>query len=151
MVELFTYAIFSLTFSTSYQLSGPEKIGLDAEEFVYNDSGKDNLWVTFVLFSVGAQESMEMTDTELLNYAKSTFLGTSKAAVDSKEREVFGIKSVGEVLSTNIPLASDMEIHFITMKNGDKICVSFKSIKEMNEKTREAIIVEILGSLKEEA
>ena len=151
MAELFTYAIFSLLFTSTYKLSGPEKVGLDAKSFIYEESGKENLSATFVLFSVGAQESMEMNDAELLNYAKSTFLGTSKAASSFKERDVLGKKSAGEVLSTSIPVASDLEIHFITLQNGDKICIGFKSIKEMAEKTREDLILEILGSLKEGA
>ena len=111
-------------------------------------NGKEYLSLTFVLFPKESLEDMDMNDSELLNYAKSVFLGTSKPASSFKERIILGEKINGEVLSTTIPIASDLEIHFITLQNGDKMCMGFKSIAEMPVETRESIIVEILGSLK---
>jgi hypothetical protein len=147
MIEVFTYTVFSLIFNTSYHFSEPKDAGLHAKIMFYNVKNIEQLSVTFVLFSHETQNQMKMNDSELINYSKTTFLGTSKAATSKKERTILNKKSEGEVLATKIPVPSDIEIHLITLPNRDKIVIGFKSIKEMPENIRENIISEIFKSI----
>jgi hypothetical protein len=140
-----------MIFSTSFQFSGPTEIGVDAILFGFPhdaEAGKEKMTVTFVQFSPEAQLNMQMTDAELLSYVKSTFLGTSRPAVSSKERTIFGKKSVGEILSSKIPSPSNLEIHLITLNDSSKICIGFKSSAEITAEQSEAMIFEVINNLK---
>ncbi len=142
------YKVFSLSFETSINFFEVENAGLDAKIFVYKENETEYLTLTFVFFSLETQKNLPFNDFELLNYVKTTFLGTSKPAFSQKERTIFNKKSQGEVLSTKIPVPSDLEIHLFSFENGEKICIAFKSLQEMPQTKRESIILEVLNNLK---
>jgi hypothetical protein len=104
--------------------------------------------LTFVLFTKEDQEAMKMNDSELMDYAKTTFFGTSKPAESISERTILGNTSVGESISVKIPVASDLEIHLITTSLGEKYCIGFKSPVEMPHDLRTAFINDVLSGLK---
>jgi hypothetical protein len=148
-MEIFiTYTVFSLMFTLSETLKGPVESGFNSQTFIYEVNEKEFMSISFVLFTQENQENMQMNDTELLNYAKTTFFGTSKPAESFKERIILGKISNGELLTTKIPVASDIEMHIVTPENGEKYCIGFKSIKEMPEAIKSSLINNILGSLK---
>ncbi len=151
MVEIFTYAIFSVVFTSTIEFSKPISIGIDAQIFIYPKNaelGTEKISVNFILFTSETLENMKMSDTELLSYSKSTFLGTSKPAISFKERVILGKTSKGEVLSTKIPVVSNIEVHIVTLENGVKLCIGFKSVSEIPANDLENIISEICKSLK---
>jgi len=151
METIFTYFIFSLTFNSSFEFSGPLKIGVDAQQFSYPANVDDNynlLNLTFIIFDSEAQKNMNMSDSELLSYAKSTFFATSKPAETTKVRQIIGFNSAGEILKTKIPAISNLEIHLITLPDNTKYVFGFKSVNSMNEIELEKIINEITSNLK---
>lgn len=148
MELIITYTVFSLCFTTGKDLKDPQDAGLNALTFLYEESGKEVMSITFVLFTKEDQEAMQMNDSELKEYAKTTFFGTSKPAESYTESAIMGKTSRGELLSVKIPVASDLEIHFITTDRGQKYCIGFKSVKEMPQGLRSSLINEILSSLK---
>ena len=151
MNTLFSYLVFGLAFNSSVLLSDAEDIGVDAKQFTYPanvEPDKVELQIVFVNFDVESQKNMNMSDTELVSYVKSTFLGTSKAAESTKERQIMDIKSAGEILKTKIPVASNIEIHIITLQNNTKIAIAFKSVSTINSEILENVISEITSSLK---
>jgi hypothetical protein len=148
MELIITYTVFSLVFTTGKDLQGPQDAGLNALTFMYEESGKEVMNITFVLFTKADQEAMQMNDSELMDYAKTTFFGTSKPAESYTERTIMGQNSQGEWLSVKIPVASDLEVHFITTDSGEKYCIGFKSDREMTQELRTSLITDILSSLK---
>lgn len=151
MIDIYTYAIFSLIFNSSYQYSGPNEIGLDAKMFVYPANAHiDNelMSITFILISPEMQASMAMNDTELLMYAKSTFFATSKSAETFQNRTILGNNSQGEILTKKIPVPTNLEIHLITFSTGEKMCVGFTNSAKLDAEMREKMILEVLNSIK---
>ena len=148
MELIITYTVFSLIFTTGKDLQGPQDAGLNALTFMYEEAGKEVMTITFVLFTKEDQDAMQMNDSELKDYAKTTFFGTSKPAESYTERIIMGQNSQGERLFVKIPVASDLEVHFITTDSGEKYCIGFKSLKELPQELRITLITDILSSLK---
>jgi len=147
MTNLFTYNVFSLIFNSTLELKNI-KAGLDAQSFIYEQNNNEVFSVTYVYFSEQTYQNMQLGESELLNYVKSTFLGITKPPISNLERQILGKKSIGEIFISKIPVASDIEIHLINLQNNDKICIAFKTTKDLTEKVREIQIYEILKSLK---
>ncbi len=150
MKTLLTYFVFSMAFNSSFVLSERENIGVEAQQFIYPaDATEDKilLQAIFVKFDVEAQTKLNMTDAELINYAKTTFLATGKAAESLKERKIMGNISAGEILKTKIPIPSNIEIHLITLPDTTKLAISFKSVSSIDASELEKIIDEITSSL----
>jgi len=150
MEVLLSYFILGLTFNTSVTLSSAKSIGVNAQEFEYPANVEEDkvlLQIIFVKFDAQSQKELKMSDAELLNYAKTTFLGTGKPAENFKERQIIGSKSKGEVLKTKIPTLSNIEIHLITLNNSTKFAIAFKSLSSLNSDELESIILEVTGSL----
>ena len=82
-----------------------------------------------------------MTDSELHNYAKSTFLGTGKPAEGFKERQIIRNNSVGEIIQTKIPKFSNIEIHLITLSDNTKFVLAFKSVNSIEAGVLEKTIL----------
>lgn len=143
-----TYRIFGLTFQSSFQLNGPAEIGLDAQEFNYTDElNKAVVYLSFVKMDVEMQQNMGMPDSELLAYAKSTFIGTTKAAEEYIERKILGQPSKGELITSKIPVPSAIELHFINLPDGCKYLVSVKSEASFPADKLESLISEICDTL----
>jgi hypothetical protein len=139
-------------FSSSVQFSEPAVIGDDAFAFIFpakSEIGKDKMIVSFVRFSAYAQSEMQMSDEELISFAKSTYFEILKPSVSVKKRIIFGKKSVGEIFLTKAPSTSKLEIHLIQLPDDSKIVIGFKFSIGLSEEQTETIISEILGSLKE--
>ncbi len=145
------YSVFNLMFNTSFELTQALKAGIDAQQFCYPAKVENqdfSLFVTFVRFDAESQKNMNMSDNELIDYVKSTFLGTAKPAEKIAERIIMGQKSSGQLLKSKIPTPSNIEIHLITLQDSTKFAISFKSNNSVSSEDFEKIIIETTSSLK---
>ena len=126
--------------------SAPENAGLDALRVVHPadaKAGGEKLSLTAVAFP----KDSGMTDAELLDYVKTTFLATSDAG-KPVERTLLGKKVKGQALEKKIPSPSFAEVYVATNKTGDKVVLAFVFPASF-AKDAEATISAIAASLKE--
>lgn len=150
MDTLFTYFVFGLMFSSNAKLTGPVNVGLNAFEFTFPaDAAIDNTggYITFVKFDAESIANMGMDDVGLVQYVKSTFLGTSKPAESTKERFILGNVVVGEIVKTKIPAPSSIEIYVLTLQSGEKMVISFKTMQSLEDEDKEKFISEVCNTL----
>ena len=79
-----------------------------------------------------------MTDAELLDYVKSTFLGASEGG-KPVERTFLGKTVKGRALEKKIPAPSLAEVYVVTKKGGDKVVLAFVFAPDFAEKAVPAI------------
>lgn len=142
------HQVFELTFETENFVSTPEKLGLDAIMLSWPETECALISMCIVQFSKAMQHDTQMSNAELLQYAKTTFLGTSKIAVETKQRTILGVPSIGEIILSKIPIPSQLEIHFFETSSGTKYCVAFRTHLENEINSPDAIIAAILESIK---
>ncbi len=126
--------------------SAPENAGLDALRIVHPAdarSGGEKLSLTAVAFP----KDSGMTDAELLDYVRTTFLATSSAG-NPVERTLLGKKVKGQALEKKVPSPSLAEVYVVTKKTGDKVVLAFVFPASF-AKDAEAAIAAIAASLKE--
>jgi hypothetical protein len=126
--------------------SAPQNAGLDALRVVHPANAKaggEKLSLTAVAFP----KDSGMTDAELLDYVKTTFLATSDAG-KPVERTLLGKKVKGQALEKKIPSPSFAEVYVTTKKAGDKVVLAFVFLPSF-AKDAEAAISAIAASLKE--
>ncbi len=138
--------VHGLTFSTSVELSAPAPAGLDALVLVHPKGAKpgaEKMSVTAVLFPGDSG----MKDPELLDYVKTTFLG-STAAGKPVERTILGRKATGEAIEKKIPSPSHAELYVVGLKKGGKVVLAFAFVSGFEKEAR-AAIAEACSSVKE--
>ena len=126
--------------------SAPENAGLDALRIVHpadSRSGGEKLSLTAVAFP----KDSGMTDAELLDYVKTTFLASSNVGTPV-ERTLLGRKVKGQAIEKKIPSPSLAEVYVATKKAGDKVVLAFVFPISF-QKDAEAAITAIAASLKE--
>ena len=117
--------------------SAPENAGLDALRVVHPadaKTGGEKLSLTAVAFP----KDSGMTDAELLDYVKTTFLATSDAG-KPVERTLLGKKVKGQALEKKIPSPSIAEVYVATKKTGDKVVLAFVLSPDFAKEAQEAI------------
>lgn len=117
--------------------SAPENAGLDALRVVHPAAAKaggEKLSLTAVAFP----KDSGMTDAELLDYVKTTFLGTSDAG-RPVERTFLGKKVKGQALAKKVPAPSRAEVYVVTKKGGDKVVLGFVFTPAFGEDAEPAI------------
>jgi hypothetical protein len=75
-----SYAVHGVKFETMAEFSAPARAGVDAIYMMYpgnSKQGAELMSITAVLFTKETQKKMGMNDAGLLNYTKTTFLGTA--------------------------------------------------------------------------
>lgn len=129
--------IHGLKFMPPVAFSAPAPAGLDAL-LVVNPadakSGGEKLSLTAVAFP----KDSGMSDAELLDYVKTTFLATS-APGKPVERTLLGKPVKGQALEKKIPAPSNAEIYVVTKKNGDKVVLGFVFSPGFAKEAQEAI------------
>ncbi len=146
------YHIRGLTFQIPLKLSPPVKAGLDATSFFFPDkaeSGKEKFEMMLVFLDKEMMESAGMNDEELLQYVKTTYLGSAKKAEKKLERKALGKTLQGEWQKTSIPRKATLEIYLIPLKDGSKLSVAFRSYEGMDEKESEKVIKAFFDTLAE--
>ncbi len=90
------------------------------------------------LTAVAFPKDSGMSDAELLDYVKTTFLATS-ASGKPVERTFLGKPVKGQALEKKIPAPSSAEIYVVTKKNGDKVVLGFVTSPGFAKEAQEAI------------
>lgn len=115
--------VHGLRFTPPIPFSAPAPAGLDALLVVHPadaKSGGERISLTAVAFP----KDSGMTDADLLDYVKMTFLAASTSG-RPVERTLLGRKVKGEALEKKIPSPSLAEVYVATRKNGDKVVLGF--------------------------
>ena len=126
--------------------SSPGDAGFDALRVVHPadaKAGGEKLSLTAVAFP----KDSGMSDAELLDYVKTTFLATS-AAGEPVERTLLGKKVTGRSLEKKVPAPSIAEVYVATKKRGDKVVLAFVFAPGFAQEA-EAAIAAIAASLRE--
>ena len=140
------FQLHGLSAEAPIPFSAPEEAGLDALRVVHPadaKAGGEKLSLTAVAFP----KDSGMSDAELLDYVKTTFLATS-AAGTPVERTLLGKKVTGQALEKKIPAPSLAQVYVATKKGGDKVVLAFVFAPGFASEG-EAAIAAIAGSLKE--
>jgi hypothetical protein len=115
--------VHGLKFTPPIAVSAPAPAGLDALLVVHPAdarAGGEKLSLTAIAFP----KDSGMTDADLLDYVKTTFLATSDAG-KPVERSFLGRKVKGQSLEKRIPAPSRAEVYVVTRKGGDKVVLAF--------------------------
>ena len=133
--------VHGLTFGTSIEMSAPAPAGLDALLLVHPKdarTGAERLSLTAVLFTKEALRDSGMKDAELLDYVKTTFLGSTSAGTPA-DRTILGRKVTGKAIEKKIPAPSRAEIYVVGTKKGGKVVLAFVFAPGFEKEAQEAI------------
>jgi hypothetical protein len=142
--------IFGIEFQSKAEFSEPMKAGKDAVLLTYPKNVKledEKMSITLVCYNENAQKEMSMNDTELLEYTKTSYLGTTKPG-KMIEKNFLNKKLTGEIVEKKIPVSSILEIFILTLKNRNKIGIGFNYVQSFADEALK-IITQIADSLKE--
>lgn len=129
--------VHGLKFTPPISFSAPAPAGLDALLVVHPPDAKaggEKVSLTAVAFP----KDSGMSDAELLDYVKTTFLATS-ASGKPVERNFLGKPVKGQTLEKKIPAPSNTEIYVVTKKSGDKVVLGFVFSPGFAKEAQEAI------------
>lgn len=129
--------VHGLKFIPPIAFSAPAPAGLDALLVVHPPDAKaggEKVSLTAVAFP----KDSGMSDAELLDYVKSTFLATS-ASGKPVERTFLGKPVKGQALEKKIPAPSNAEVYVVTKKSGDKVVLGFVTSPGFAKEAQEAI------------
>ncbi len=132
-----TVEVHGLTFTPPIALSAAAPAGLDALLVVHPPDAKAG-GETLSLTAVTFPKDSGMSDAELLDYVKTTFLATS-ASGKPIARTFLGKPVKGQALEKKIPAPSSAEIYVVTKKNGDKVVLGFVFSPAFAKEAQEAI------------
>ena len=101
--------------------------------------------------SPAMREAMGADDGAVLEYVKSTFLGTARAGEGSAERELLGVPSVGQTLATRIPRPGRLEVHLVALADGARLAVAVRSYEDAPPDLGDGVMATLASSLAESA
>lgn len=136
-------AVAGVTLETPVPFSQSSSIGLDAYSAFYPAGAKPGakeFEITFVFFSVQMQGDTGFSGREMLDYARSIFLGMGRPANESKTRVLAGKETKGDIDSTSIPHPAQLEIYLLSLTDGRKLALAFKASAAMDKSQAEKII-----------
>jgi|GEM_PF-2619022 len=148
------YTSQGLTFETPVLFSLPSKLGIDAQSLVFpaqTKPGKESFEIVLVSFSKAALTLQKMTEKDLVDYVKTTFLGGGNGSGKNKTLRLMGKNIMGELCETSIPKPSLIEAYPLTLKDGSKAVIAFKYRKDMDARKAESIVKKVAETLKESA
>lgn len=148
------YTSQGLTFEAPVPFSLPSKLGVDAQSLVFpaqTKPGMESFEIVLVSFSKGALALQKMTEKDLVDYVKTTFLGAGNGSGKNKTQRLMGKNTVGELCETSIPKPSLIEVYPLTLKDGSKAVIAFKYRKDMDVEQAESIVKKVAETLKEAA
>lgn len=133
----FTIEVQGLKFVPPIAFSAPSPAGLDALRVVHPPDAKAG-GEKVSLIAVAFPKDSGMSDAELLDYVKTTFLATS-ASGKPVERTFLGKPVKGQSLEKKIPAPSNAEIYVTTKRSGDKVVLGFVFSPGFEREAQEAI------------
>jgi len=129
--------VHGLEFTPPIAFSAPAPAGFDALLVVHPadaKAGGEKVSLTAVAFP----KDSGMSDAELLEYVKTTFLATTSSGKPI-ERTFLGKPVKGQALEKKIPAPSSAEVYVVTKKNGDKVVLGFVTSPGFAKEAQEAI------------
>lgn len=130
-------AVHGLEFTPPIAFSAPAPAGFDALLVVHPADAKSG-GEKVSLTAVGFPRDSGMSDAELLDYVKTTFLATTSSGKPI-ERTFLGKPVKGQALEKKIPAPSNAEIYVVTKRNGDKVVLGFVFSPDFAKEAQEAI------------
>lgn len=146
------YSWESIRFQTDFQVSQPQSLGMDAVSMVYpadSEPGKSLAEIVLVKASKDMQQAMEMKESELIAYLKTTYLGFSGDPESTVQRDIFGKPVTGERFRQMIPVASNVEMFFVRLRSEDGLMIAFRIVPDMPVEDAEKLILTITESMVE--
>jgi hypothetical protein len=113
--------------------------------------GKALMEITLVAIPKDLREGLGNSDSEVLRYVRSTFLGTSKPVEKAVERPFLGRTAVGELLSSKIPAPREIEVYLIPLADGESMAVAFCRDISVPREEFEALMDTVSRSFQESA
>ncbi|HUU06532.1 MAG TPA: hypothetical protein VMZ49_11725 [Patescibacteria group bacterium] len=148
----YTVTAEGVTLQTPVPFSPSSSIGLDAYSCLYPAGaklGSEEFEITFVFFSTQMQSDTGFSDREMLDYARSTFLGLGMPAKENKTRMFAGKEVKGDVDATSIPHPAICESYLLSLADGRKLVLAFKASASMDKALAETIIAAAIASFAE--
>ncbi len=127
-------------FETPLPFSGPQKLGLDAVSFVHPAGlgiGQGKIEITLASFPKEMVEGMGMSERELFDYFKTTFLGAGPGQ-KAVERAFLGKPVKGDWQVTAIPKARRLEAFLIPLPDGGRLGLAVSAATEVPDADFEA-------------
>lgn len=127
-------------FETPLPFSGPQKLGLDAVSFIHPAElgiGQGKIEITLASFPKDMVEGMGMSERELFNYFKTTFLGAGPGQ-KAVERSFLGKPVKGDRQVTAIPKARRLEAYLIPLPDGGRLGLAISAATEVPDADFEA-------------
>jgi hypothetical protein len=145
-------AVEGVIFTTPLPFSEAAAIGLDAYACLYpagSKLGSEEFAIVFVFFSTQMQSETGFSDREMLDYARSTFLGLGLPAKENKKRIFAGREIKGAMDATAIPRPGLWESYLLSLADGRKLVLAFKAAATMDKAQAEKIIATAAQSFAE--
>lgn len=139
--------LHGIRFTSPLPFSAPSPAGLDALTVVHPKEarpGTERMSLTAVRFAAGEPG---MTDGELIEYVKSTFLATT-APGKPQARSFLGRKVPGNVVDKKIPAPARAETYLVPLKGGARLVLGFVYAPDFAPQA-EAAIAQIAASMAE--
>jgi len=146
--KLYAHAWNQLTFKAPVQLSKPTKLGLDAVYLQVPASGAADFELLLVGISTQMAKRMGLDEAGQFKYVKSTFFGMAKAPSGHVPRRIFERASRGEVFERAIPKPGMLETHLVTLPDGSRLVIGFRSAKSFPAAQAEAITTAVCSTLR---
>lgn len=127
-------------FEAALPFSGPQKLGLDAVSFVHPAGlgiGQGKIEITLASFPKEMVEGMGMSERELFDYFKTTFLGAGPGQ-KAVERAFLGKPVKGDWQVTAIPKARRLEAFLIPLPDGGRLGLAVSAATEVPDADFEA-------------
>jgi hypothetical protein len=148
----FPVTVAGVTLQTPVPFSQGSSIGLDAYSCLYPAAakmGSGEFEIVFVFFSPQMQSETGFSDREMLDYARSTFLGLGMPAEGSKSREFAGKEVKGDIDATAIPKPARWESYLLSLADSRKLVLAFKASSTFDKDLAEKIISASASSFSE--
>jgi hypothetical protein len=146
------YVWEGIQFESGLELSQPESIGLDAVSLSYPANASQEEVVFEVVIAKAPEEmqtAMEMSESELFEYLKTTFLGLTGKADKTTEKEILGQKRTLEQHEHVIPVQSTIHVFFLKLQNGDGVMTAFRVLPRMQTEQAQTEIRTITSTFRE--
>lgn len=137
-------------FETTLPFSGPQKIGLDAVSFVHPAElgiGQGRIEITLASFPKDMVEGMGLSEKELFEYFKTTFLGAGPGQ-KAVERAFLGQPVKGDRQVTAIPKARRLEAYLLPLPDGGRLGLAFSALTAVPDADLEATAASVSKTLK---
>jgi len=118
-----TYTVAGLIFQSPSELK-TEPVGPNATMISLADTTKTDQF--YMVFFTAPTTGPAMSDSGLINYGKSTYMGSAKPATGKTSRLFFGTPLEGTLQTTSIPTPSTLETYLLTLADGKKVFVGIK-------------------------